>query len=204
MSTGKKDKRIVPRTTALVREFDPSIEPLENTDSYWFLSIIFAILVAGIVGLYLWSDSMEPVSSDSRQAQPAQVEITSPQPRSEISPLESARAWREDHLAGTEFAALPIRDADEGCFLVYTARSGDSLPGVLTRYRPYVQEDSTGWKEACDAACAHHDLQYDHGLWPGDEIWLLLPQAGSATWKTPPGHQAPPAEGASVTSLREI
>lgn len=204
MSTGKTDKKIVPRTTALVREFNPSIESLETGDSYWFLAIILTLLVAGIVGLYVWSGSMQSVSSDVRGEQPVLADETSPQHLTEISPLETARTWREDHLAGTEFAALPIRDADEGCFLVYTARSGDSLSAILTRYRPYVKEDSTGWKEACDAARAHHDLQYNHGLWPGDEIWLLLPQAGIAARETSPGHQTPPAEGASITSLREI
>jgi hypothetical protein len=204
MSTGKTGDKIAPRTSALVREMDPAIEPLRTADSYGFLTIMLVVLVAGIVGIYLWSDAMEPVPSDTHENRPAATDNATPTPQPPISPVESARVWRERYLAGTEFAALPVRSADEGCCLVYTVQRGDSLSGILARFRTSMPESSQTWTKVCATARDHHDLQYGHGLWPGDEVWLLMPDASAAPPKAPPELRTPPAEGAGTTPLQGI
>jgi hypothetical protein len=202
MVARKTEKRAAPRSPAVVHDFDPSIELLKTADSYWFLSIILIVLVVGIVGLFVYSNFVQSVPSNIRERQQVQVEKPSPHVTPETSPIESARRWRDDHLAATEFAAVPIRDADGDCFLVYTAQKGDSLSGVLAHYRPYVSSGSSDWGEICNSARAHHDRQYGHILWPGDEIWLLLPRAEVAAQEAPPEDVSRSTVGAGATPFQ--
>jgi hypothetical protein len=176
------EKSMEPGRPLPVREYDPETDPvLASLRSHGSrgggkkaLAVLAVVGVLAAGGWYAYS----VYGSRARQAQvDAELHeqvVPTPVPPT-ISPLQVAEEWCAENLAASEFAGLPVTQGGNGeLFVVYTARSGDSIGSIVKRYAASFESEAPA--EILESAKRQHVERYGgRGLWVSDEVRLLVP-----------------------------
>ena len=171
-------------------EYDPATDPVlaqlrnHSTGTGAGKWVFIGALAVAVVAIGVWY-AYSVYESSSRQAVeqqlPPLVEAESAPPSPPpLSPRRRAEEWRNENLAATEFAGLPVSDLeDRGFVVIYTARSGDTIGAIVKRYG--VGAAASERREILELAKSLHIEQYGgRGLWVGDDVRLRIPsEAGS-------------------------
>jgi hypothetical protein len=153
---------------------DPELEALSRDKFNWPLAIGFAVVVVAAIGFLAYYSRLTHRQDSVADKPQVPVEEVAPLTAFPATPLEKALKWQADNFAGTIFETLPVQPLDGRFFIVYSAASGDSIGGIVRRYVSSAGRMPADGALILRLAVEQHAAEYHRGLWPGDEVLLLI------------------------------